>query len=154
MLFDFMERNAHLEFALHEHVAVSMAACFSSFDTNEYFYLEDERGMWNRSVSVQEESVTELLRRKIKRSCFITRPVEGRMGLCALLEKWFYYSMIDDLSGSGVRLVTVLMSGLTLNSRKSCQFWYDRSRNGIGIIELKWPQRVLWLRPMRQGDFV
>lgn len=120
LLFDFTERNAHLEFALHERVAVSMAACFSSFDTNEYFYLEDERGVRNRSDSVQEESVTELLRRKIKRSCFITRPVEGRMGLCALLEKWFYFSMIDDLSG--VRLVTVLMSGLTLNSRKSCQF--------------------------------
>lgn len=47
---------------------------------------------------------------------FIAKPMNRRMGLFDFLEKWFCFSMIDDLSG--VRLATIIMSGLTIKSRK------------------------------------
>lgn len=67
-------------------------------------------------MSFLQKPVTELWRRKTKRLVFIAKPMDRRMGLFDFLEKWFCFSMIDDLSG--VRLATVMISGLTISSRE------------------------------------
>lgn len=68
-------------------------------------------------MSVQQKAVTEFLRRETKRPSFITMPTKRRTGLYAFLEKWFCFPVIDDLSG--VRLATVIMSGLTRSRGKT-----------------------------------
>lgn len=70
--------------------------------------------LFNRDVCVQEESETEFLKRKIKRSCFVTGPRERKMRLCAFLESAFAFLVIDGLSVG--MLAIVMVSWPLLNS--------------------------------------